>query len=169
MRSVCGVDTSNSQATSLRMDNAFSNNGNRCLGGWLYCQKISLWPSRFGYFGGQLRGYIMWVVVSSRKAHQMNEKATNTIGLISLSLALTAIVAPILLYLCLTMSVRPIGSAHFGLPILLFFVIDLPAFVTGIIGRKSAFGKAGLAMSAISFAIVVSSWLYLFSKVIIVP
>ena len=77
-----------------------------------------------------------------------------TIGTISLWTGMGGIVAPILIaflvHFCVKLNVAP----YYMLCVLLFAGAELIALVTGIIGRKSPAGKAGLGISLVCIALV---------------
>ncbi len=95
----------------------------------------------------------------------MKVQTASGVGKVSLFLAIAAIVAPMLSYLYSPFETTETDLLFYISVIYfrpLFFVVDIVAFWTGFIGRKSAFAKAGLIISVISLTIVVLSWLWCF-------
>jgi len=89
-------------------------------------------------------------ITTDEKIKQVNTNSTSNIGRMSLILAIGGVVLPILVALLLAIVE---WLADFDPPymlcVLLLVALEIAALVTGIIGRHSASGKAGLTISAI--------------------
>jgi len=93
----------------------------------------------------------------------MKVQTASGVGKISLFLAIAAIFAPMLSYLYSPFETTETDLLFYLYVIYfrpLFFAVDIAAFLTGLIARKSAFAKAGMIISVISLTIVVLSWLW---------
>ena len=77
----------------------------------------------------------------------MNENADTKVGTISLWASIGGIVIPILIAFLVRLFVKVNDEPYYMLCILLFAAAEIIALVTGIIGRKSAAGKAGMGIS----------------------
>ncbi len=79
----------------------------------------------------------------------MSEDGKNKLGMLSLILAIGGVAIPIALALLLVIIewLTKLGPPYF-LCVLLFVGLQIIALVTGIIGRQSPFGKAGMVVSA---------------------
>ena len=79
----------------------------------------------------------------------MSDSGESRIGTISLWASISGIVVPIIIALLVRLFVRADHGTYHMLCVFLFLGCELVAFVTGIIGRRSASGKAGLSISTI--------------------
>ena len=83
------------------------------------------------------------------KTEQINTNGKNNIGKLSLFLAIGGVVLSLALWLLFSIVE---SVTHFNPPymlcVFLFVALEIAALVTGIIGRRSACGKAGLSISA---------------------
>ncbi|MGA0447745.1 MAG: hypothetical protein ACO3M2_13165, partial [Pseudohongiellaceae bacterium] len=87
--------------------------------------------------------------VGIRKEQNMNETADNKVGAISLWASILGIVVPILIAFLVRLSVKTNDETYYMLCILLFVGAEMIALITGIIGRKTAAGKAGIGTSLV--------------------
>ena len=79
----------------------------------------------------------------------MNENADNKVGAISLWASILGIVVPILIAFLVRLFVKTNDETYYMLCILLFVGAEMIALITGIIGRKSLAGKAGIGISLV--------------------
>ncbi len=79
----------------------------------------------------------------------MSDIGESRIGAISLWASISGIVVPIIIALLVRLFVRADHGTYHMLCVFLFVGCELVAVVTGIIGRRSASGKAGLSISTI--------------------
>lgn len=87
---------------------------------------------------------------TGEKIEQINTNSTSNIGRMSLILAIGGVVLPIFVVLLLAIVEWLTDfDPPYMLCLLLFVALEIAALVTGIIGRRSACGKAGLTISAI--------------------
>ena len=77
----------------------------------------------------------------------MNENADVKVGAVSLWASILGIVAPILIALLVQLWVKTNDEPYYRLCLLLFAGTELIALVTGIFGRKSTAGRAGLGIA----------------------
>ena len=84
----------------------------------------------------------------------MNDNTNGKIGTVSLWASILGIVVPILIALLVHMFVKEDPRAYHKLCGLLFAGTQLVALVTGIIGRRSPSGKAGLGVSAVCIVVI---------------
>jgi hypothetical protein len=90
-------------------------------------------------------------------------------GKIAFILMLTGIVLPIVIFsICFTITGGGEGDIIFSVCLFLSVLIEIPAFVLGVIGWRSAYGKAAvITISAIAVFIVLQillSWLFTIKK-----
>lgn len=86
------------------------------------------------------------------------------VGLVSLWASVCGVVVPILLAFLVRIFVKGNDEPYYILCCLLFAGGELVALVTGIIGRRSASGKAGLWISAVCLAVTVLAVLSLIPR-----
>lgn len=86
----------------------------------------------------------------------MNDETNGTkMGTISLCASIGGIVVPILVAFLVRLFVKVNDEPYFLLCILLFVGAELIALITGIIGRKSPAGKAGMGISLVCVLLTV--------------
>ncbi|MCK4982193.1 MAG: hypothetical protein KAS17_04665 [Victivallaceae bacterium] len=79
----------------------------------------------------------------------MSNKKHDTVGKISLAIAVGGIVVPILIAFLVRIFVKTNNEPYYMLCCLLFAGLEVIGLITGIVGRRSACGKAGLIISAV--------------------
>ena len=80
----------------------------------------------------------------------MNEETNGMkVGIISLWASIGGIVVPILVAFLVRLFVKVNDEPYYMLCILLFIGAELIALITGIIGRKSPAGKAGMGIALV--------------------
>ncbi len=84
------------------------------------------------------------------KAEQITANSKSNIGIMSLVLAIGGVVLAIAVWLLLAIvEWLTVFEPPYALCIFLFIALEIAAFATGIIARRSPAGKAGMIMSAI--------------------
>lgn len=85
----------------------------------------------------------------------MNEETDRAkVGTISLWASIGGIVVPILIALLVRLLVKTNDEPYYMLCFLLFAGGELIALITGIIGRKSPAGKAGMGISLVCIVLI---------------
>jgi hypothetical protein len=79
----------------------------------------------------------------------MSDIDNTRVGTISMWASISGIVVPIIIALLVRVFVRADHGTYHILCVFLFVGCELVAFVTGLIGRRSVSGKAGLSISII--------------------
>ncbi|MHC4535992.1 MAG: hypothetical protein ACYS6K_18740 [Planctomycetota bacterium] len=78
----------------------------------------------------------------------MDDVRKNNLGKISLYLATAGIIGTVILWLCFTLFARlTVIVIPISIFVLLFIGLEIIAFVTGIVGWCSPYGKAGFGVS----------------------
>ena len=85
----------------------------------------------------------------------MNENADTKVGTISLWASILGIIVPILIAFLVRLFVKTNDELYYMLCILLFAGAELIALITGIIGRKSPAGKAGMGIALVCVLLTV--------------
>jgi ABC-type iron transport system FetAB permease component len=85
----------------------------------------------------------------------MSDTEKAKIGTLSLWASILGIVIPILIAFLVRILVKVNDEQYYMLCILLFAGLELIAFITGFIGRKSPAGKAGMSISLVCTVLVV--------------
>ena len=85
----------------------------------------------------------------------MSENNNTRIGTISLWASILGIVVPIFIAFLVRIFVDGNDEPYYMLCCLFFAGVELVALVTGIIGRRSPSGKAGLSISAVCVVVTV--------------
>ena len=99
--------------------------------------------------------------VGIRKDTDMSENNNTRIGTISLWASILGIVVPIFIAFLVRIFVDENDEPYYMLCCLLFAGVELVALATGIIGRRSPSGKAGLSISAVCVVVTVLAVLIL--------
>ncbi len=79
----------------------------------------------------------------------MNENGDARVGTISLWASILGIVVPVLIAFLVRLFVKTNDEPYYMLCFLLFAGAELIALITGIIGRRSAAGKAGMGIAIV--------------------
>jgi len=100
---------------------------------------------------------------------EMNEETDGAkIGTISLWASIGGIVIPILIAFLVRLFVKVNVEPYYMICCLLFAGAELIALITGIIGRKSPAGKAGMGIALVCVVLTALGALYLTARVVVV-
>ena len=84
----------------------------------------------------------------------MKNTANSTVGMISLWASILGIVVPVLIAFLVRIFVKENDDPYYTLCVLLFAGAELVALITGILGRHTLPGKAGLVISLVCIILI---------------